>query len=255
MPKTLLCVSFGTSVQAARESISAVETALQQSAPDLAFVRAFTSPTIRRILQSGGERVQSLPEALEALAGKEVLVQPTHFLYGQEYDCIRREVESRQDRFSSIALGKPLLAGVEDLRVLAAAIAEACPPVSGEALLLMGHGTEHFSGVVYPALQTVFHMMGRTDVYVATVEGWPTLDQVLPQLERAGIRAAHLMPLMLVAGDHACNDMAGDDPDSWKSRLSAAGVSVRCTLRGLGTLPAVQTLYTAHLLELREKHA
>ena len=252
MPKTLLCVSFGTSVPAARESISAVETALQQSAPDLAFVRAFTSPTIRRILQSRGERVQSLHEALEALAGKEVLVQPTHFLYGQEYDCIRREVESRQGQFASIVLGKPLLAGPEDLRALAAAIGAACPPVTGEALLLMGHGTEHFAGIVYPALQAVFHMMGRTDVYVATAEGWPSLEEILPQLHRGGYGKVRLRALMLVAGDHACHDMAGDDPDSWKSRLQAKGLEVRCTLQGLGLLPAVQALYAAHLRELLE---
>lgn len=253
MPKTLLCVSFGTSVPEARRSITAAETALHQAAPDLPFVRAFTSPTIRRILQSRGETVQSLPQALESLSGQEVIVQSTHFLYGQEYDSIRRQVEEYRDRLASVTLGKPLLAGVEDLRVLAAAIAAACPPVAGEALLLMGHGTEHFAGVVYPALQTVFHMMGRTDVYVATAEGWPALEDVLPQLLASGFEKAHLMPLMLVAGDHACNDMAGDDPASWKSRLQAKGLNVRCTLQGLGMLPAVQELYATHLRELLEQ--
>lgn len=252
MPKTLLCVSFGTSVPQARQSIAAVENALQEAAPDLTFVRAFTSPTIRRILQSRGETVQSLPQALDALSGGEVIVQPTHFLYGQEYDTLRAQVEERRDRFASLTLGKPLLAGPEDLRALAAAIGAACPPVSGEALLLMGHGTEHFAGIVYPALQTVFHMMGRTDVYVATAEGWPSLEEILPQLRRGGYGKAHLRALMLVAGDHACHDMAGDDPDSWKSRLQAKGLEVRCTLQGLGLLPAVQALYAAHLRELLE---
>lgn len=253
MPKTLLCVSFGTSVPEARESITAVENALHRAAPDLTFARAFTSPTIRRILQGRGETVLSLPEALDVLAGGEVVVQPTHFLYGQEYDSIRRQVEECRGRFASLTLGKPLLAGVQDLQALAAAIHAVCPPASGEALLLMGHGTEHFAGVVYPALQTVFHMMGRTDVFVATAEGWPALEDVLPQLQAAGYTSAHLMPLMLVAGDHACNDMAGDDPESWKSRLNKAGIQVRCTLRGLGTLPAVQDLYAAHLRQLMEQ--
>lgn len=253
MPKTLLCVSFGTSVPEARESITAVENALHRAAPDLPFARAFTSPTIRRILQSRGENVLSLPEALDALTGGEVVVQPTHFLYGQEYDSVRRQVEEYRDRFVSLTLGKPLLAGVQDLQDLAAAIHAACPAAYGEALLLMGHGTEHFAGVVYPALQTVFHMMGRTDVFVATAEGWPALEDILPQLQASGYTSAHLMPLMLVAGDHACNDMAGDDPESWKSRLNKAGIRVRCTLRGLGTLPAVQEVYAAHLRQLMEQ--
>lgn len=252
MPKTLLCVSFGTSVPEARQSITAVETALHHAAPELPFVRAFTSPTIRRILQSRGETVQSLPQALESLSGGEVIVQPTHLLYGQEYDTIRAQVEERRGLFGTLTLGKPLLAGPEDLRALAAAVSGCCPPVAGEALVLMGHGTEHFAGIVYPALQTVFHMMGRTDVYVATAEGWPALDDVLPQLERGGYRKAHLMALMLVAGDHARNDMAGDDPASWKSRLQAKGMEVRCTLQGLGLLPDVQALYAAHLRELLE---
>lgn len=253
MPKTLLCVSFGTSVSEARESITAVEDALRRVAPELPFTRAFTSPTIRRILQSRGETVPSLPQALEALKGEEVVVQPTHFLYGQEYDCIRRQVEEQRENFAALTLGKPLLAGVQDLRDLAEAIHAACPPIPGEALLLMGHGTEHFAGVVYPALQTVFHMMGRTDVFIATAEGWPELEDILPQMKAAGCTCAHLMPLMLVAGDHACNDMAGDDPESWKSRLNKEGIPVRCTLRGLGTLPAVQALYAAHLRQLLEQ--
>lgn len=252
MSKTLLCVSFGTSVPRARQSITAVEDALRQAAPDLTFVRAFTSPTIRRILQSRGETVPSLPQALDALAGGEVIVQPTHFLYGQEYDTLRAQVEERRSRFASLTLGKPLLAGVEDLRALVAAVGEACPPVPGEALLLMGHGTEHFAGIVYPALQAIFHMMGRDDVYVATAEGWPALEDILPQLTRGGYSKAHLRALMLVAGDHACHDMAGDDPDSWKSRLETNGLKVRCTLQGLGMLPAVQALYAAHLRELWE---
>ena len=138
MPKTLLCVSFGTSVPEARQSITAVESALQHTAPELPFVRAFTSPTIRRILQARGETVQSLPQALDALAGQEVAVQPTHLLYGQEYDHIRSLVEARREQFARIVLGKPLLAGPEDLRALAAALDEAYPPVPGEALLLWG---------------------------------------------------------------------------------------------------------------------
>lgn len=253
MSQTLLCVSFGTSVESARRSIRAVEQTLHETAPELPFLCAYTSPTIRRILQGRGETVCSLGEALDRLAGQEVIVQPTHLLYGKEYDQIRQEVGKHAKEGTSVRLGKPLLAGMEDLRGIAEAVDAAVPFHEGEALLLMGHGTVQFAGTVYPALQTIFRLMGREDVFVGTVEGWPTLDEILPQLFRAGYTKAHLMTLMLVAGEHARNDMAGDGPDSWRSRLNAAGIQTRCTLCGLGELPQVQALYRRHLLELLER--
>lgn len=252
MAKTLLCVSFGTSVEAARRSIRAVEETLHQTAPEMPFFCAYTSPTIRRILKDRGEEVYSLDEALSALSGREVVVQPTHLLYGKEYEQIQRQVASYARQGACLRLGKPLLAGIEDLQDIARALDRAVPSVKEEALLFMGHGTAEFAGTVYPALQTIFHMMGREDVFVGTAEGWPTLDELLPQIQRAGYRKAHLMTLMLVAGDHARNDMAGESPDSWQSRLKEAGIQARCTLRGLGELPQVQQLYRRHLLELLE---
>lgn len=255
MKQALVCVSFGTTVANGRTDLMAVESALQQVAPDVPFFRALTSRIIRKRLAARGEVAHSLPEALETLAAAgytDVAVQPTHLLYGYEYDKIKAEIAPYLARFSRLVLGNPLLADTHDLQAVAEALGKVYPARPEEALILMGHGTEHFAGVVYPALQSTFALQGRTDTFVATVEGWPTLEDILPQICAAGYRKAHLVPLLLVAGDHACHDMAGETPDSWKSRLEAAGFTVRCTLEGLGRLPAIQQLYCDKLKEILE---
>lgn len=256
MKKAVACVSFGTSVPAGRENITAVENVLRQLAHGRVFISAFTSPTIRRILRERGEAVRSAPEALEELWRQgvtEVLVQPTHILRGHEYDKLRREAETWRNRFERLYVGRPLLADTDDLQTLTAGLSAAYPPRAGETLVLFGHGTDHAANLAYPALQTAFHLAGRPDVLVGTVEGWPAFADVLAQLKNRSGKDVHLVPLMLVAGDHALNDMAGADPDSWKSMLEAEGFTVRSTLRGLGVMPAVQAMYRRHLEEdLRE---
>ena len=252
MKKAVVCVSFGTSVPAGRENITAVENVLRQAAQDRMFISAFTSPTIRRILRERGETVYSPAEALEALRSRgvtEVLLQPTHILRGHEYDKLKREAAPWRDRFDSLRVGNPLLSDTEDLRALAAGLSAAYPQQNGETLVLFGHGTDHAANLVYPALQTAFYLAGRPDVLVGTVEGWPAFEDVLAQLKAQDRKSVHLVPLMLVAGDHALHDMAGDTPDSWKSRLEAEGFTVRSTLRGLGVMPAVQDMYRTHLEE------
>ena len=250
MKQAVVCVSFGTSVPAGRENITAVENVLRRTARDRMFVSALTSGVIRRTLRKQGETVYSVPEALEELRKRditEVLLQPTHILWGHEYDKLRREAEPWRDKFESLNFGKPLLTDTEDLRALAAALSGACPAGNGETLVLFGHGTDHAANLVYPALQTAFHLAGRRDVLVGTVEGWPAFEDVLAQLRERSEKRVHLLPLMLVAGDHALRDMAGEEPESWKSRLEAEGFAVRATLRGLGLVPEVQALYRAHL--------
>lgn len=255
MNKALLCVSFGTSVPQARGSIEAVEEALGSTAPDRQLCRAFTSTIIRRILARRGEEIPGVTEALEALAAQgvtDVLVQPTHILPGNEYDKIRREMAPFQGRFSALTMGPPLLGDTDDLRALAAVLSEAYPAQAGEALVLFGHGTDHLTNVLYPALQTVFRLMGRDDVLVGTVEGWPAYEEVAAQMEQGGWRRARLVPLMLVAGDHAMNDMAGPS-DSWRTKLEAAGYSVHWDIRGLGELAGVRELYCRHLTRTVEE--
>lgn len=250
MEKAIVITSFGTSVPEARASITAVEEALERAAPGYFCVRAFTSPTIRRILAGRGEAVPGLTEALEQLCAagvRQVVVQPTHLLYGYEYDKLKAETDAFASRFEKTTVGRPLLADIGDLRRFAAGLSQTYPARDGEAVVLMGHGTGHFANMVYPALQTALRLKGCNNLYVGTVEGWPCVDDVLGQLRE---RRVLLVPLMLVAGEHAKKDMAGDGPDSWKSRLERAGFSVSCSFTGLGLFHWVQDMYRERLLDV-----
>ncbi len=249
MKKALVITSFGTSVPEARIGITAVEDVLTAAAPGYACVRAYTSPTIRRILRGRGEDIPSLSEALERLAAEDVrrvAVQPTHLLYGYEYDKLKAGAEAMAGRFAALTVGRPLLADHEDLRRFARHLSSDCPMEDGAVTVFMGHGTEHFANAAYPALQTALRLLDRQDLFVGTVEGWPGLEDILRQLEPGGPRRVHLLPLMLVAGDHTRNDMAGD----WKSRLEDAGHTVACSFTGLGQLPWVQEMYRERLVEM-----
>lgn len=250
MKKALVIVSFGTTYEKGRQSIDAVERALTQAAVGYDVFRAYTSSTVRSTLKSRGETVPSLEEVLEKLANEEydtVFVQPTHLLYGNEYEKKIRLAYTRYwGRFLYGHVCKPLIADNNDLLKLAEILA-ALKPDDADALLLMGHGTVHFANMVYPAMQTALQLQGHPNVIVGTVEGWPTLENAIDELRALGAKRVELRPMMLVAGDHAQNDMAGSDEDSWKNRLTAAGFDVHCTVEGLGELEAVRNLYVEHL--------
>ena len=247
--QALVVTSFGTSAPEARHSITAVEEALASAAPGYLFSRAFTSPTIRRILKNRGEEVPGLTEALERLLAegvRQVIVQPTHFLYGYEYDKLKVEADTLGGKFESLIVGRPLLANNRDIQRFAHRLSQDHPPEAGTATVYMGHGTEHFANAAYPALQTALAFLGRDDIYIGTVEGWPGLEDILRQLDPGGVREIRLLPLMLVAGDHAQNDMAG----AWKTRLEQAGYTVGCSFAGLGDLSWVREMYQERLKAL-----
>ena len=254
MKQAVLAVSFGSSVAQARSGpIAAVESALRAAVPQLPFYRAYTSLTIRRALTKQGIVVPSLPQALEQRTSEGIthpFILPTHLLPGIEYDKIKATAVQYAPRFAVLHLGRPLLGTPGDLRELSRILMEHCLVREGENTLFMGHGTGHFADVVYPALQAMFTMAGRTDLQIATVEGWPALEDVIPSLTA---RKLKLRPLMLTAGEHARVDMAGSEKDSWLSRLTAAGFSVQPVFEGLGELPQVQSLYVRHLLALMDK--
>ncbi len=227
MKQALLAVSFGTSVPRARQDIEAVERVLAAGAPERAFCRAYTSPTIRRILAERGEPVPGLPEALEALAAagvEDAAVQPTHLLYGFEYDKLKADAAAFAGALRPAGPGaapcrgqrKPARAGCVHGAALRAA--------GGRGVGAAGpwHGALRQHGL--SAMQTALRLAGGRRAYMGTVEGWPGFDEVLAQLKEDGCGQALLVPFMLVAGDHALNDMAGGRPKSWKSRLEAAGV-------------------------------
>lgn len=255
MKKALLCVSFGTSVPSARQSIGAVEAALCAAAPEYDFFRAFTSSSIRHILAGQGGAVYSPLQALDRLAAAgytDVIVQPTHLLPGMEYEKLRTETSAASGRFRRLLLGSPLLADAADEAALAELLCSRYPACPHEALVWMGHGTEHEANEVYSRLQAQFAAAGRTDIFVGTLKGRPALGDVRAWLKGNNFIAVRLAPLMLSAGGHALNDMAGSGPGSWKSALEADGIRVRCTLQGLGQLPDVQRLYAAHLRSILE---
>ena len=252
--RVLLAVSFGSASEEARAlDIGGVEGALRRRCPELAFARAYTSPTIRKILAGRGEQIHSLEEALEeqAAAGTERLcILPTHLLPGFEYDAIRAAAEGFRPKFRDLRLAKPLLGDTELVRALAQVLMDRFHKLLGQTVIFVGHGTAHPGNLIYPALQGVFAMHNRGDLLVGTVEGWPGLEDLLPVLKRQGAERAVLVPLLLTAGTHVGEDIAGSGSESWKSRLEEAGLVVHPVLEGLGRLPQVQALYVRRLEEM-----
>ena len=251
MKEVILAVSFGSTAPQGRAAIAGVERAL--AGAGLPLKRAYTSPTIRRLLARGGERVDSLEEALErcrAEGAQRVYLVPTHLIPGLEYESILRTARDWSDRLE-VRVSRPLLSDTAGLRAMADILIRRCPALPAHRYLWMGHGTTHPANLIYPALGEVFRLLGREDMLVGTVEGWPDLDALLPLLG-AG-EGLTLCPLMLTAGEHARNDMAGEDAGSWRSRLTALGHPVTCDLTGLGELEEVQGLYRGRLEALLER--
>ena len=257
MKEALLTVSFGTAVEPARQAdICAVERTAAQALPHLPAYQAYTSPTIRRILARRGVDIPGFMPALEQLTQdsvEQVYVLPTHLLPGYEYDDLLKAAEQMRPQFQQLRMAPPLLGDTWGVRALAQILCGRFPRQESQAVVLLGHGTEHPGNLVYPALQGVLDWLGREDILIGTVEGWPGLEELLPVLERQGAERVILAPLLLTAGTHAREDIAGPGPESWKSRLEAAGLTVHPVLEGLGRLPQVQGLYVRRLEQLLEE--
>ena len=271
----LLVVSFGTSFNGSRAAdIKGIEDALQAANPDWSVRRAFTAQIIINHVQArDGEKIDNMKQALDrAVANgvKNLVVQPTHLMHGAEYDEMCEAVEQYRDKFDSVAIAEPLLGEVgEDATVInadkeavaAAITAEAvktagyddaaAAAADGTAFVFMGHGTSHTAKVSYSQMQTTMQTLGYDNVFIGTVEGEPeetACENVIEAVKAAGYTKVVLRPLMVVAGDHANNDMAGSDEDSWLSQFNASGAfeSVDCQIAGLGEVPSIQELYVAH---------
>ena len=251
--KELLVVSFGTSYNdSRRETIGAIEAAMQKAFPDYSVRRGFTSQIIiDHVNKRDGEKIDNVTEALDrAVANgvKNLVVQPTHLMNGLEYSDLVNEVAQYSDAFEAVSIGEPLLTSDEDFQTVADAIVEATASYDDgkTAICFMGHGTTADSNSVYSKMQTLLTDKGFNDYYVGTVEATPSLDDVLAAVQKGNYEKVILRPLMIVAGDHANNDMAGDEDDSWKSTFEKAGYTVDCQVEGLGQLEAIQQLFVEH---------
>ena len=251
----LLVVSFGTSFNDSRvKDIKGIEDALQEAYPDWSVRRAFTAQIIINHVQArDDEKIDNMQQALDrAVANgvKNLVVQPTHLMGGLEYTDVKDELDKYADKFDKISLGDPLLTSDDDYKKVAAAIKENMASFDDgkTALCLMGHGTEADSNADYAKMQEVFKNEGLTQFFVGTVEAEPTCEDVIAAASAAGYKKAVLAPFMVVAGDHANNDMADEtDPDSWAAKFVAAGFEVTCLLQGLGQNVAVDDIYVSHV--------
>ena len=251
--RELLVVSFGTSFNDSRRlTIGAIEGSLAESFPDWSVRRGFTSQIIiDHVLSRDGVAIDNVSEALNRAADngvKTLVVQPTHLMDGFEYNDLVDELAGFADAFEAIAVGEPLLSSEEDFAAVAEAIVQATAEYDdGEtAICFMGHGTEAESNGVYAKMQQVLSEAGYDNYFIGTVEAEPSVEDLLEAVQAGDYKRVVLRPLMIVAGDHANNDMAGDEEDSWKSVFESAGYEVECVLSGLGELEAIRDLFVQH---------
>jgi len=270
----LLVVSFGTSFNDSRATdIGSVEKALQEANPDWSVRRAFTSQIImNHVYARDGEKIDNVDQAMERAVSngvKNLVIQPTHLMHGAEYDELVEQVSAYEDQFESVTIAEPLLGEVgddatvinDDKKATAEALTAEAVSVAGYdsldaaeadgvAFVFMGHGTSHTAKVTYSQMQTQMSDLGYENVFIGTVEGEPeetACENVIKAVQDAGYTKVILRPMMVVAGDHANNDMAGSEDDSWLSMFKAAGLeSVDCQVEGLGRITGIQDIYVQH---------
>ena len=258
--KAVLVVSFGTSFEEARiRNIEKIEEKIRENFPEYAFYRAWTSKMIiRKLAERDDYHVDTVKEAIEKIMSDgitDLIIQPTHIINGIENDAMRLDAHLLKKYFHSVKVGRPLLTTEEDNHAIVKAIAEELNPLPGrQALVLMGHGTEHYANTVYAALDYRFKDEGYENIFMGTVEGYPSIKQVKKQVKAYSPEEVILAPFMLVAGDHAKNDMAGDGPDSWLNEFKREGYKVKTVIRGLGEYRSVQNIYIKHVKDTIDKN-
>ncbi|MBW6409238.1 sirohydrochlorin cobaltochelatase [Clostridium weizhouense] len=261
MKKAILVVSFGTSyLDALENSIERIENKIRDEFKDYQIFRAFTAhKIIKKLKKVHNLDVLRPEEALENLKMREfdeVIVQPLHMIPGEEFDYVKGVVDKYKDYFSSIKIGRPIFyyQGIEELPQDYTLFIKSISSLlnKDENIILFGHGTAHYSNAVYGSLQNVLMDEGYNNVFVGTVEGYPTFDTVLTKIKNKDIKKVKLVPLMVVAGDHVKNDMGSDEEDSWKSMLEQEGIEVETYMHGLGELDEFSNLYIARIYDIIE---
>lgn len=249
----VLLVTFGSSHAGALDQVKRIETEVKTAHPGMEVAWAYTSGKIRQILAKRGEKLDSPPEALARLQArgfKKIVVQSLHVIPGAEFHDLVQEVRAfaHHGKDLRVAIGWPLMSDTNDLQALVGIMLRAATPgrQPDQALVWVGHGTHHPAGVAYPALAYALAQVDQR-AYLGTVEGYPTYDDVLGQLKAAGVKAVKLMPLLTVLGEHSKQDIAGEEADSWKSRLSAAGFAVTTDLTPVAGYSGARDIWLGHL--------
>lgn len=249
MKKALIVVSFGTSYKETRaKTIEAVEKRMAERFPECDVFRAFTSNmVIKKIKENEGVKIPTVNQLMLELKEKgykEVFMQPLHVINGSEYSKAFHQAQRFKNDFDVIKVGKPLMTEFDDYEEIVEWLRDLAQPLKeNEAVVLMGHGTHHAAFTAYACLD---HMLYKDPVYICAVESYPGVDTVVEKLKEANIEKVYLHPFMLVAGDHATNDMASDEEDSWKSQLTKEGFVVEPILKGMGEYPKIQNMFLAH---------
>lgn len=254
--KAVLAVSFGTSHNDTREvTIDAIEKDMQAAFPEYPLYRAWTSKMIiNKVNKRDNVHIDTVKEAMERMRADgitDVLVQPTHVINGIENDIMKEEALSYREDFHSISFGDPLLTSEQDNREVIEAVAvEFSHLKEDEVLVLMGHGTTHYANSVYAALDYTFKDKGHKNIFLGTVEAYPSMESIMKLVKEYDPSKVVLAPFMIVAGDHAKNDMAGDDPESWYSQFKNEGYKVEAVIKGLGEYPGIRKILVNHLKAL-----
>ncbi len=252
--KAILVVSFGTSYEDTRKkTLDAIEERIRTEYPQYRVYRAWTSAMIRKkIFKRDAVVIPDVAEAMQQMLFDgitDVIVQPTHVLNGIENDRMEAQLQAYRGRFAHIVAGSPLLTTQRDHKCAIECVAAELAPTDGEALVLMGHGTEHFANSVYAALDQQFKDYGYENIFLGTVEAYPDFETLLKRVEKIHPNRVLLAPFMIVAGDHALNDLAGGNRDSWKCRMEEAGYETECILTGLGEYEGIRRMFLDHVAD------
>jgi sirohydrochlorin cobaltochelatase len=253
--KAILVVSFGTTnLKALKNNIEACEKSIGSKFAGYEIRRAFTSKIIKKnLFEKNGLDIDIVDEALTKLKKddfKIVIIQPLHIIPGKEYHEIFESVQEHKKFFNKILIGKPLLNSIEDYDLVINAVNSFFKAADkDQAIILMGHGTIHPANACYSCLQLKLDDKYE-NIFIATVEGYPELDNIIPKLKLKKIKKAILMPFMIVAGEHAANDMSGDNEDSWKNVLKSSGFEVEILMIGLGEIKGIQDIYIKHISDM-----
>lgn len=250
--KAVLLISFGSSYkETCEKNIDPLAEMIRKSYPEYPLYQAWSSNIIRRKIEKRDQlHIDSIQEAMERMRAdgvEDVIVQPTHIINGIETEEMEKIVLGKKEKFHSISIGKPLLTSQEDCEKVMETLVNEWKLPKDEMLVLMGHGTEHYANFVYSAMNYQLSEAGINNIILGTVEGYPTIENVVSMVKKRNPGKVILAPFMFVAGDHARNDMAGDGEESWKNRLEKEGYQTECVIRGLGEYEGIRELFLEHL--------